>query len=239
LGEGSRSNLKKIDVETNLNTDDKARSALLDFLRLLFRLEYKALVVLADEFEYVTYRKDRSIEFLEMYRSLYDEVVEKLTVRKDLGSLLVVFAGTPDAWDRLISMREAGSEPFIQRLPPENRFPLNPLNQRESRELIEKRLEKHRTRKMEDPLFPFEKDYPGFLCEQTGGRPRGIRSFSRVVIDDALQLGKKSISQEMAEGILLDRAYIVRPSPAEVEAREIPKGRRKPLPRVERRIVPE
>ena len=197
--------------------EDMAERILVDFLKILAILDYKALILPLDEFEYVGVQsRARRISLVEVFRSLYDRVVEELTIVNEVAALIIVLAITPDGWDGI--QRFAEAEAFIDRVRRDNVImELGPFDEDHVREFIQKRLEKDRLpdSPIPQPLFPFGDNCSHLISDHSGGKPRVISSYCYIILDEGIRQNKETITATFADGVLRDRGFVIEAIPSE------------------------
>jgi len=207
------SQMKKIEVSTKITTDEKAGYMLIEFLKLLKILGYRALIVLIDEFEYIftATGTKRSAQLIVTFKDLYDKVNEMIQLGQDTTKPIFIIACTPGSWNEGIpSLMEkvglGGIRPFWERI--HKAYPIEPFNVEETRALIISRLEKRRIREdATDALFPFKEDYIKKINDICEGVPRRILKRTAFVLGIADQREISEIGSKEAEKILREYKY--------------------------------
>lgn len=193
---------------------------------LIFGLQFalandrkRALLWLIDEFEYIlVLSKPKLSQLAQTLRELYDRQSD---FEKEYGTgtsakIIFILATSPTGWERLATTAEGsgmraglsgtagvGVAPFHRRVSSSNIINLGPLSRRETRQLIEARMNSRD--KAVDPVYiPFTDDYISYVYLLTKGRPDEIVKYCDIVFLEAQRLGLMEVDEQAARKILLE-----------------------------------
>jgi hypothetical protein len=167
-----------------------------DFLRLIKAAGYNNFLVLVDEFEFLATLGDHKIvQVLNTFREIFDDFggyYQKYDAK--IAKPLFMFAVSPGGWERLTNLETAltkktggaGIAPFMRRLNPRYRIVLDPFTSEKTLELVKTRLEESRTKKSEDPLYPFTGEAVDYIHSLSLFRPGNSIQYCGIVLEDAL-----------------------------------------------------
>lgn len=220
-GEAQRGDASAVGIGQMVRSSERALKIFYEFLRLIRFSGYLHMLVLLDEFEYlIGIQSERQLsKVLGTFRNMFDEIGVRYSESRDsMASVVIVFAISPEGWDKLIQLERksiktggGGIAPFMQRLRPDYRIVLQPFSLMDTKELFRIRLSKHRTRPMEDPFYPFTEKAVEYLHEIGNQTPRRILQLAGIVLEDAIlgefsKIGIKDIEKILAKYPLPIRA---------------------------------
>jgi len=243
-----RDQQKLINVNFNINSDDRALEVFFEFLKTMKLLKYQALVVLVDEFENIlALGGAKPDQFALSYRRFFDDAVETQSRFKNIPSVIFVLACTPGAYEALYKYKElfraktsiegGGIPALLDRIRPyEDVFNLEPFTNAQTEEFLKDRLEKARKGESEYPLFPFETEYPSFIRSEGQGRPRLIRAHTGTIIEGAAQADIAPISEADGRKILQTCGYLAMAAPTVEKVEEKPKKREIKIEELESKV---
>jgi len=207
-----RSETKDIGVRRSISDDKQSLNAFLSFLKMLYILDYKSLVLFVDEFEYLFAKGSRrGADFLNKFRFLYDRALERLSYKDDIANPIFIVACSPLTWNLIHGYAkdtELGIKPFYDRTV-EGEINLKPFSKQETKDFVLLRLEKWRINKSDKDrikLFPFvdsgENDVIPSIRKVSGGLPRNILRYTAIVLQKAYDQGYKTIGRAEYETLL-------------------------------------
>lgn len=209
----SSSQLKDLGVSGKIDSEKIAKIILADLLRFMKILDYKALVVLVDEFEniFTLTGKSKSASILVTFREIYDLINKETYEGSKICKTIFIFASSSSTSEDLKELIQdigpGGVKPFLDRLI-STPFDLEPFKKKYVRELLEIKLEKYRESKHKestDKIFPFEEDFIDYILEISGGNPRYILQYTATIVDSASDKGYKKIGKKEAELIVNEK----------------------------------
>ena len=216
--------LPKLGVQRQINRTDIAMDYLLGFLFLAKGIGYNTLLLAVDEVEYV-FSQMRGANIALVFnalRALYDlqdsEYVHQL--RYQPANMIFFLAISPGGWRRFEDLgqreqAEAGaSQALIRRFG--KIIELSPLNEDDTRELIELRLRRKRvTGKMdlyEDrPLIPYDESFVKYVFELSLGNPGEIVKYCDYALEEGLREKAKLLDRSFAERAFVAHDLIIEP----------------------------
>lgn len=206
-----KSKTLSIDKSPVIDSGDIAKLYLMDFLKLMEIVGYKALVVLIDEFEnlFTLSGKKKTAEVLTTFREIYDEVNKQVHENVKLSNSVFVFASASSTQEDVLRLiHESGSgglQAFVDRLRTDG-INLPPFERKYVRELIQIKLNKYRNPpSTESDIFPFKEDFIDYIHHITGGNPRYILQYTAAIIDNASEKGYKTIGEKEAQDIVSEK----------------------------------
>jgi len=195
-------------------------SVLMDFLKFIKLCGYENLLVLIDEFEYAVnvYSEQKLTELFHTFKNIYDYFVKNGDA-EIYAKHIQIIAITPKGYDHINELEKklrgktgGGIVPWMERMRFErNQVSLKPLDDENSKLLLEDRIKKERTknRKVSYETFPFIK--PSFFEAIIGvshGKPRNLLDFSEIVLEEAIRRDYKEIDGKIALYILSEYKLI-------------------------------
>jgi len=200
-----------------------ALGVLFDFQKILKAAGYNNFLILLDEFEYIpTLSTPKVTVILDTFRNVFDQY--GLSESRESGKtakIVFVFAVSPGGWERIKELEASaikrtgggGFAPFMDRVNPIDIISLNPLNPKETVDLIAYRLKKHMAKrvKISQSLYPFTKECIEFVAEASQGVPRDALRFCGILLEDAAEKGKEKITLEYAKKVLKELNLYVEP----------------------------
>jgi hypothetical protein len=242
----SASQQKQIQVNYNIDSDQRALKVLFEMLALLKLLDYEALVMLVDEFEYIfTAGGAKKIQMVVAFKEIFDKVNEALSVtEKRITKIIFLLGCSPGSWDALVKITDdltqktggGGLRPFLDRAEG-NEFNLAPLNESETKDMVVTRLRKARLPNANvDSIHPFKSDFFPCLYEATNGAPYLILRDTALVLDKGLEEGEKYLPASFAERVFRSHGLLVTPTPTPEVPKKAPRSKRKRAREVERRV---
>lgn len=209
--------LNDIEIKQNIVDDSSAWQALLSFLRLIDLLDYKGLIFLIDEFEYLFSLGGGTVaRYLTAYKDLYDDINKEISLHANVAPIIFVIACSDATWgyfkDLVKSERMTkgggGFAPFMDRIKEE--YLLTDLSEAQIGEIVATRLAKARLKQVKVPhnFFPFESDCRREFYLQSGGVPRAVIENCRIVIEDCLSQKICPISPEDFKNVLRKRGRL-------------------------------
>jgi len=201
------SQMKKINVDSKITTDERAEFIYIEFLKTLDILGYKSLILLIDEFEYILTATGakRSAQIIVSFKDLFDKTNEMIGVGENICKPVFIIACTPGVWREGIpslmnSVGLGGIYPFWERI--YSTYTLKPFSDDETRRLVTSRLQARRIKTTNDAISPFTHDFFPFITKVTQGIPRRTLRRTAFVLDIADQRGIERINRDEAENIL-------------------------------------
>lgn len=168
-------------ISKNLTTSAEALHVFLSFLKFLKHVGIKNVYLLIDEFEYIvtTYSKKQIDAVLYFFKDIYDKYGEDKNM---MAKTVFIIAMTPAAYNFLTNMegrREGGGGivPWSERVNPHiNKIELLPLSEKETEELLLKRISDNRIAhksKLPNPTWPFvHPEFFKIIYDKSNGIPR-------------------------------------------------------------------
>lgn len=188
--------LRELGARRKLASTEVAKDYLLALLYLLKFAGIDTLLLLIDEVEYV-FSQMRGAKIALVFntlRDIYDlPQTSKHLDRHQPSNIIFFFAVSQAGWIKLTDLekkeaRQGGPiQPLLDRRG--EVIILEPLNQRETSDLISLRLKYNRTSKKyaNEPLIPFTKEFVTYVFELTHGLPREIVERCDYVLLDGLR----------------------------------------------------
>ena len=186
--------MAKLGIVKNLDSTERVKEYLLAYLFLLKSAGVDSLLILIDEVEYL-FSQMRGAKISLVFNTLrgFYDLQQSNTKSIELGetaNMIFFFGISEDGWERLnkLNKREKAEggpiQPFMDRK--DNIIILEPLNEEETKELIESRLKYDRVKgySSSKPLVPFSEHFVNYIFELTKGKPRHIvEKCDRVLLD--------------------------------------------------------
>jgi Cdc6-like AAA superfamily ATPase len=210
----SPSQLKELGILKRMDKIDIAKEYLSGILIFLRSLDYNTFMVEIDEFEglFSLVTKAQQSTYIALLRSLHDFPMEP--VNKDETVNMIFFIGiSEDGWERLqeIKIKEIAVSgpivPLLERV--EEPIVLSTFSQKQTAELIEKRLKFNRVdgRFEDQPLIPFTEDFVEYIYKLTNGEPRQILIRTSHVLDIGIEKKAPTLDKEFAKMALKERGF--------------------------------
>jgi hypothetical protein len=195
-----------------MNSTEVAKEYLLGFLFLLKKANILSLVLLVDEMEYVFSQMTgaRAANVFNSLRDFYDlpQSEKALRLKFPLANIIFFFAISQSGWTKLSDsekkeQRTGGPvQPFLDRK--EDVIELLPLNEAETKQLIELRLSRSRTPggQKNEVLIPYTNDFVRYIFGLTQGNPRHIIERCDRVLIQGLQDMVPQLDEAYAREVL-------------------------------------
>lgn len=191
-----------------IESGDIAKLYLMDLLKLMRIVGFKALIVIIDEFEniFTLSGKRKTAEILTTFREIYDEVNKQIYEKVKIANTITIFASASSTQEdvRELLQDTPGLQAFVDRVRADY-IPLPPFVRKYVRELIQVKLEKYKDKPTEKEIFPFKEDFVDYILQVTGGNPRYILQYTATIIDGASDKGYKTIGQKEAQEIVSEK----------------------------------
>lgn len=210
----SASELKKMGIIRKIDSVDVSKEYLISILCFLKNLGYSTLVLAIDEFEYLfsLVQQSKQSMYIALLRSLYD-LPSGTTYNHSIMANLAFFIAISEAgWSNLKEMEKREIPkggpivPLLERV--DKITVLGVFDERETRELIEKRLRFNRTGNFEsEPLIPFTEDFVDYIYIVTEGVPRYIVARCGEVLNAGISERQTQLTKEFAQLVLEKRGY--------------------------------
>lgn len=213
--------LSRLGIRRKIDGTDIAKEYLLGFLFLAKRVGINTLLLAVDEVEYVfSQMRGAAISLVfNTLRSLYD-LLDSPSARQvpSPPANVIFFLGISSAgWRKLndLSQREQTEggpfQPLMRRFG--EIIELSPLNEGETRQLIELRLRKNRvTGEYEDqPLIPYTTDFVGYVYELSLGNPGEIVKYCDYALEEGLKEKAKLLDRDFAKQAFIAHGLIIEP----------------------------
>ncbi len=203
--------MKELGIIRRLDSTDRAKEYLLSFLYLIKAAGRDTLLLAIDEVEYIfSQMKGSKISLaLNTLRGIYDlqQSSPKAIEMGAVANMIFFFGISEDGWRRLneLQRRERSQggpiQPFMDRKG--DVITLDPLNQKETKELIELRLKYDRIQGAlkNKPLIPFVDDFVTYVYKLTKGRPRTIVDRCDKVLLEGLEQKAQLITVNFAKKV--------------------------------------
>lgn len=213
--------LSKLGVRRKIDRTDIAEEYLLGFLFLAKKVGINTLLLAVDEVEYV-FSQMRGANISRVFntlRSFYD-LLDSPSARQlpsSPANMVFFLAISSAGWTRLndLSRREQTEggpfQPLMRRFG--KTIELNPLNEAETRELIELRLRRNRvTGEYEDqPLIPYDESFAAYVSELSLGNPGAIVKYCDYALEEGLREKAKLLDKDFAEQAFIAHGLITEP----------------------------
>lgn len=195
---------------------------LLDFLRVIKLGGYSNFLLLLDEFEYIPVLGEKKVtQILNVFREIWDNFGDyDAMYPNQVAKPIFTFATSPGGWERLKDLEESarkktgggGIAPFMERVSP-RMIRLKPFSIEDTMELVKLRISEVRSKKLDDPFFPFTERCIEYVHRVSFFKPRNVLQYCGTLLEDALNEGLGKIDAEDADRIL--RKYGVTPTESE------------------------
>ncbi len=196
----TKTEIAKLGIRKLMNSTEIAKDYLCAFLVLLPKAKKLSLVLAIDEVEYL-FSQMRGAGLASVFNTLRDfydlpdspsflEKIGRLNVHP--ANIIFLFGISRSGWSSIIDLerKEQRTPGPVQPLSSRRNevIELSPLNEKETREMIEKRLRINRiTGRLEDkPLIPFDEGFVDYIFKLTLGNPRNIIIRCDRVLKDGL-----------------------------------------------------
>jgi len=184
-----------------------------EFLRAIKHAAYDNLLVLVDEFEYITsvLGEKKITQILNTFRQIYDDFgIYDRRYSNNLAKPIFMFAVSPGGWDSLRELDETarkktgggGIAPFMERISKKDIITLRAFSLEDSLELVQLRLNEARAKRSANPLSPFTKKCIEFVHRVSFNKPRNVLQYCKILLEDASEEGIKEIDGADAKRIL-------------------------------------
>jgi hypothetical protein len=203
--------MKELGITRKLDSTDRAKEYLLSFLYLMKAAGLDTLLLAVDEVEYIfSQMKGAKIALaINTLRGIYDlqQSNYKAVEMGNVANMIFFFGISEDGWRRLneLQKRERSQggpiQPFMDRKG--DVITLEPLNQKETKSLIELRLKYDRLKGAlkDKPLIPFTDDFVAYVYKLTKGRPRTIVDRCDKVLREGLEQKIKLLTVNFASKV--------------------------------------
>jgi len=209
------SDMRKLGVSFKVDDYGEIHTVFSDFLRFIRISGYCGIVLLLDELEYMlSIASEKQVKtLLHEYQRIWDSFNEmSQEERSKFASVLLVFASSPDAWQKFLEFAEkarderggGGTETFLRRIARDAMITLSPLrSKKQVRDLLVDRMQFYRKGTTPtDPLWPFKDDYLDFVRRVSWGIPSKIINYSALTLRESALSHTRSISASTAEKVL-------------------------------------
>lgn len=213
--------LAKLGIRRKIDRTDIAKEYLLGFLFLAKKVGINTLLLAVDEVEYVfSQMRGANISLVfNTLRAFYD-LLDSPSARRlphPPANMIFFLAISHGGWLRLeyLSQREQAEGGAFQAL--KRRFSetieLSPLNEAETRELIERRLRRNRvTREYEDqPLIPYDESFVAYVSNLSLGNPGEIVKYCDYALEEGLKEKAELLDRDFAEQAFIAHGLIIEP----------------------------
>jgi len=209
----SQSQMKIIGVSHRIDSGDVAMTILMDILKLMKILDYKALIILVDEFEniFTLAGQRKTAQILVTFRDIYDQVNKELYDNNSISKPIIIFASSSsvnqDVRNLIKDLGAPGLQPFVDRLV-QMPFDLKPFDKKYVRELIKIKLDNCRIHEKnigDKDIFPFKEDFIDYIYEVTGGNPRYVLQYTATILEVASEKELKFIGSKEAKEIVAEK----------------------------------
>ena len=212
--------LSKLGIRRKIDKTDVAEEYLLGFLYLAKKIGINTLLLAVDEVEYVfSQMRGANISLVfNTLRSFYD-LLDSPSARQlpsSPANMIFFLAISSAGWTRFKDLgrreqTEGGPfQPLMGRLG--KTIELNPLNEAETRELIELRLRRNRTGEYKDqPLIPYDENFVAYVFELSLGNPREIVKYCDYALEEGLREKAKLLNRDFAEQAFIAHGLIIEP----------------------------
>jgi len=205
--------LKTLGVRSGLSDSAQGIELFFEFLKVIQLAGYNNLLLLLDEFEYITsvLGEKKITQILNTFREIFDSFgyySDRLHGR--MAKPIFVFAISPGGWDRLEELEESarkktgggGIAPFMERVQKRDIIRLKPFALEDTLELVSLRLSEVREKKLEDAYFPFAEDTIEYVHSVSFNKPRNVIQYCGILLEDAIEEGLAIITAKDAQRIL-------------------------------------
>lgn len=213
--------MSKLGVRRKIDKTHIAEEYLLGFLFLVKRVGISTLLLAVDEVEYVfSQMRGANISLVfNTLRALYD-LLDTPSARQlpSPPANMIFFLGISSAgWTKLndLGQREQTEggpfQPLMRRFG--KIIELSPLNEAETRELIERRLRRNRvTGEYEDqPLIPYDESFVEYVYRLSLGNPGEIVKYCDYALEEGLREKAKLLDRDFAEQAFIAHGLIIKP----------------------------
>jgi type II secretory pathway predicted ATPase ExeA len=213
--------LSRLAVRRKIDRTDIAREYLLSFLFLAKQIGIDTLLIAVDEVEYVfSQMRGANISLVfNALRDLYD-LLDSPAARQlpSLTTNIIFFLAISSAgWKKLndLSRREQTEggpfQPLMRRFG--EIIELSPLNEEETRELIERRLRKNRVTGQYEaqPLIPYTEDFVEYVYRLSLGNPGDIVKYCDYALEEGLREKAKLLNETFAKRAFIAHGLITEP----------------------------
>jgi len=217
----SAAEMQKFGIRHKINSTDIAKKYLLCFLYLLGGVNRKSLLVAVDETEYVFSQMSGAAiaQVFNTLRDLFDlQTSPAMPAISDFpnqpANMIFFFGISTSGWKQIsdLGKREQSKPGPVQALTRrlEKEIELQPLDEIETKDLIEKRLSKDRaTGNFSDkPLIPYDESFVAYIFEKSLGNPSEIIKFCDFALEDGLIQKVKILDAEFAKRVFADRGLV-------------------------------
>ena len=213
--------LSKLGVRRKIDRTDIAKEYLLGFLFLAKNTGIRTLLLAVDEVEYV-FSQMRGANISLVFNTLRDfyDLLDSPAARllPSPPANMIFFLGiSSGGWSKLndLSRREQAEGSSLQALM--SRFSkvieLSPLNEDETRQLIELRLRRNRvTGKYEDrPLIPYDESFVEYVSGLSLGNPREIVKYCDYALEEGLKVKAELLDRDFARQAFIAHGLTIGP----------------------------
>lgn len=213
--------MSKLGVRRKIDKTHIAEEYLLGFLFLVKRIGISTLLLAVDEVEYVfSQMRGANISLVfNTLRALYD-LLDTPSARQlpSPPANMIFFLGISSAgWTKLndLGQREQTEggpfQPLMRRFG--KIIELSPLNEAETRELIERRLRRNRvTGEYEDqPLIPYDESFVEYVSGLSLGNPGEVVKYCDYALEEGLREKAKLLDKDFAEKAFIAHGLIIEP----------------------------
>ncbi|MBI2758000.1 MAG: hypothetical protein HYX49_04910 [Chloroflexi bacterium] len=217
----SPTEMQKSGIKQKINSTDIAKKYLLCFLYLLGSKNTKSLLLAVDETEYV-FSQMSGAAIAQVFNTLRDffdlQNSPAMPTISDFPSqpanMIFFFGISTSGWKQISDLskrdqsRPSPVQALMRRL--EKSIELQPLNKKETTELIEKRLSKDRITGNygSEPLIPYDATFVSYIYEISLGNPSEIVKFCDFALEDGLRDKVKILDDNFAKKVFTDRGLI-------------------------------
>lgn len=205
--------LQDYDLSTSLSDSPTGIQLFFEFLRAIKLAGYDNLLVLVDEFEYITsvLGEKKITQILNTFRQIYDDFgIYDKRYSNNVAKPIFMFAVSPGGWDSLRELDETarkktgggGIAPFMERISKKDIISLKAFSLEDSIELVQLRLSEARTKKTTNPFSPFTKKCIEFVHKVSFNKPRNVLQYCKILLEDASEEGINKIDAADAKRIL-------------------------------------
>lgn len=213
--------MQKSGIKQKINNTDIAKKYLLCFLYLLGSTNRKSLLLAVDETEYV-FSQMSGAAIAQVFNTLRDFFdLQNSPVMPDVSgfptppaNMIFFFGISTSGWKQIsdLSKRDQSKPSPVQALMRrlEKSIELQPLNKKEARELIEKRLRKDRISGYysDELLIPYDESFVTYIFEKSLGNPSEVVKFCDFALEDGLREKIKVLNDKFAMKVFSDRGLI-------------------------------
>ncbi|MBD3387366.1 MAG: hypothetical protein GF416_00265 [Candidatus Altiarchaeales archaeon] len=210
----TKNELNKIGVIRKIDRVRIAKEYLIGLLYILGSSGFQSLVICVDEFEYLfsVLSKSQQSTVLAFFRSLYDlQIAIPDSLKSNAANMALFIAVSSDGWKKLTTLgdkeRKTGGPINALKERITELISLDPLTEKDTINLIEKRLSYDRVRGKykNEPLIPFTDDFVEYLFKLTQGTPREIIVRCDSVLDRGLEKEVPRLTKEFAKEVFKER----------------------------------